>query len=108
MSAHEWVSRVQGYAKSGQAKWAMAEVKWGTDYLLKTFKDNGTNVTLVYQVRDIQHGAVADQLAVSCSELHVLKLLMFIAGRQLDARHVVLGRTREHDAAGQPPPSVHD
>jgi hypothetical protein len=29
----------------------MEAVKWGTDYLLRTFKDNGANnVTVVYQV----------------------------------------------------------
>jgi hypothetical protein len=42
----------QGYAKAGETQHAMESVKWGTDYLLKTFKvDAGANnVTVVYQV----------------------------------------------------------
>ena len=51
----EWTevtANPQGYAKAGETQHAMESVKWGTDYLLKTFKvDAGANnVTVVYQV----------------------------------------------------------
>ena len=43
---------LQGYAKAGETQHAMESVKWGTDYLLKTFKVNtgANNITVVYQV----------------------------------------------------------
>lgn len=39
-----------GYAKAGQTQWGMEEVKWGTDYLLKTVVGKPGNQTIVYQV----------------------------------------------------------
>jgi len=45
----------------------MESVKWGTDYLLKTFKDNGkNNVTVVYQVPILKSPASWQQTSVTC------------------------------------------
>ena len=51
MTAADKESAFQGYAKAGQTEWIKNEIKWGTDYLLKTMKNNQENVTLVYQAR---------------------------------------------------------
>ena len=51
MAAADTESALQGYAQAGQTEWIENEIKWGTDYLLKTIKNNQENVTLVYQAR---------------------------------------------------------
>ena len=53
MAATDTESVFQGYAQAGQTEWIENEIKWGTDYLLKTIKNNQENVTLVYQARPL-------------------------------------------------------